>query len=407
MRSHGQFNKGIDARRNDTGLRRAEPGRLGVRSLAARILTAVLLAAFAALLALPAQAQTTTLVTLVSNTHLNPSSFPSPLKGAQKFTTGTETGGYVISEVGIHVSNGGGVKTTTVTIRENNSNNRPGDLVDTLTNPLTFTNNNVNTFTAPPNLTLMANTDYWVSVNEGTHTNTNNQVSFDTARNDAQTGQAGWEIGNDRLWRNFEHSNWASTSDSLMIEVRSTVRTASTDATLSDLTLEGATGGETITLSPAFDDDTGTYTASVANRIDLVTLTATKNDDNAMVVITGDDDLNTPESAELDLVVGSNTLTVTVTAEDTTTTKTYTITVTQEKAPLVSNTEESLSGSGTNSLVAQSFETGASVGGFTISEVQLRLVSVTDKSTSVRIREDNSGEPATGDPVASSRTRLP
>ena len=60
MRSHGQFNKGVDARRNDTGLRRAEPGRpgrLGVRPLAARVLTAVLLAAFAALLALPAQAQ--------------------------------------------------------------------------------------------------------------------------------------------------------------------------------------------------------------------------------------------------------------------------------------------------------------------------------------------------------------
>ena len=60
MRRHGQFNKGVDARRNDTGLRRAEPGRAGrlrARSLAARVLTAVLLAAFAALLALPAQAQ--------------------------------------------------------------------------------------------------------------------------------------------------------------------------------------------------------------------------------------------------------------------------------------------------------------------------------------------------------------
>ena len=60
MRPYGQFNKGIEARRNDTGLRRAEPGRAGrlrARSLAARVLTAVLLAAFAALLALPAQAQ--------------------------------------------------------------------------------------------------------------------------------------------------------------------------------------------------------------------------------------------------------------------------------------------------------------------------------------------------------------
>ena len=66
--------------------------------------------------------------------------------------------------------------------------------------------------------------------------------------------------------------------------------TISTDATLSALTLEGADGGETITLSPAFDADTETYTAAVVNRIDAVKLTATKNDDNAMVVITNDDD---------------------------------------------------------------------------------------------------------------------
>ena len=649
-------------------LKRAKTRRPG-RFLAALGLTAVILAAFAALLALPLQAQTTTPVTLVSNTHLSPSAFPATLRGAQKFTTGTETDGYVISEVGIRVRAGEGGRTTTVTIRENSSIDRPGDLVDTLTNPLTFTNNDVNTFTAPPNLTLMANTDYWVSVNEGTYNVSTNQLNFDTVQDDAQTGQAGWEIDNDRayrttangtwtvagpslmieirgttggftastdatlsdlaledgdsnaiplafasddyeygvsvengidsvvltvtkndanamvvitndddqtgspeeavlgllvgsntltvtvtaedgsttqtytvnveraaaiptlvsntnqtsigdsasflaqsfetgtnvdgytvsevdihlvdvsgrstsvkirennasdrpgtlvatltnprtlaadsintftapadtvlaadttywitanegissnranvarvgnggqigepgwaigddsLFRTAETSNWGTSGNILMIEIRGTSGgfTASTDATLSDLALEGATGGEAIALTPAFDADTITYTASVANRIDLVTLTATKNDDNAMVVITGDDDLNTPESAELDLVIGSNTLTVTVTAEDTTTTKTYTITVTQEKAPLVSNTEEILSGSGTNSLVAQSFKTGASVGGFTISEVQLRLVSGTDKSTSVRIRQDNNGEPATGDPVA-------
>ena len=115
-------------------------------------LAAALLAAFAALQALPLQAQSTT-VTLVSNTHLSPSAFPATLRGAQKFTTGTETDGYVISEVGIRIRDGGGARTTTVTIRENNSSNRPGDLVDTLTNPLTFTNNDVNTFTAAPNLT--------------------------------------------------------------------------------------------------------------------------------------------------------------------------------------------------------------------------------------------------------------
>ena len=40
-------------------------------------------------------------------------------------------------------------------------------------------------------------------------------------------------------------------------------------------------GGATITLTPGFATGTTTYTASVANGIDTVTLAATKNDSNA------------------------------------------------------------------------------------------------------------------------------
>ncbi len=103
--------------------------------------------------------------------------------------------------------------------------------------------------------------------------------------------------------------------------------------TLSDLTLEVSPGGEAITLSPSFDADTFTYSATVANEIDEVSMTATKADSLAAVVITGDNDTNTPDTADLDLDVGANTLTVTVTAEDSSTTKTYTINVTRTAAP--------------------------------------------------------------------------
>ena len=103
----------------------------------------------------------------------------------------------------------------------------------------------------------------------------------------------------------------------------------SNDATLSNLTIEGATDGESFTLSPRFDEDTFTYTAGVPNGIDAVTLTATTNHGNATVVITNDDNASTPDTADLDLTVGDNTLTVTVTAQDTNTTLTYTVTVTR------------------------------------------------------------------------------
>ena len=105
------------------------------------------------------------------------------------------------------------------------------------------------------------------------------------------------------------------------------------DATLSDLALEDG-DGNAIALSLPFAPDTAFYTASVAYYpIDPVTLTAVKNDSNARVVITNDDDTATLGEAELDLIVGSNTLTVTVTSEDGSTTKPYRVTVTRANAP--------------------------------------------------------------------------
>ena len=59
MQPHGKFDTCVDAGRNETALKRAEPGRVRVRPLAARGLAAVLIT-FAALLALPLQAEAQT-----------------------------------------------------------------------------------------------------------------------------------------------------------------------------------------------------------------------------------------------------------------------------------------------------------------------------------------------------------
>ena len=327
MQPLGRLDTGVDVERNDTALMRAEPGRQGslrVRSLVARALTAVLFVAFAALPALPLQAQTVT--TLVSNTGQTVNTSGSSHFQAQSFVTGDNTGGYTITEVQIRLRTVTSGDTTTVKIKEDDSG-APGNLVATLTNPATLTSSALNTFTAPANATLDASTPYWISVSEGV----SNRVTFASTNGDDETG---WSIGNDRQWRASESDSWSSEAASLILVIKGTVNTASTDdATLSALAIEGAIGGESISLSPTFDVDTGAYTASVVNRIDAVTLTATKNDTNATVVITSDDDTSTPGEAELDLSVGANTLTVTVTAEDTTTVLTYTITVTRAAAP--------------------------------------------------------------------------
>ena len=100
--------------------------------------------------------------------------------------------------------------------------------------------------------------------------------------------------------------------------------TASTDATLSALSL--STG----TLTPTFTADTHDYTASVANSVTSVTVTATPTHAEALVTgITADTD-STVENREVDLTVGANIITVSVIAQDGSSTQDYTVTVTRE-----------------------------------------------------------------------------
>ena len=100
-----------------------------------------------------------------------------------------------------------------------------------------------------------------------------------------------------------------------------------TDATLSALSVSGAT------LSPAFDADTTTYSATVANSVSQVTITQTTSETTATVeYLDGSDATRTDADTmtaglQVNLSVGTNTVKVKVTAPDTTTTQTYTVNV--------------------------------------------------------------------------------
>ena len=99
---------------------------------------------------------------------------------------------------------------------------------------------------------------------------------------------------------------------------------ASTDATLSSLTLSGVDFG-------IFDPATTGYTASVANDVTQTTVTPTTNDDGATyeIKLGGVTDAN----GTVSLAVGSNVITIEVTAEDGKTTRTYTVTVNRDTPP--------------------------------------------------------------------------
>ena len=126
----------------------------------------------------------------------------------------------------------------------------------------------------------------------------------------------------------------ANLTGTYTLSVRDITPMLSTDATLSALSL-----GTGVTLSPAFASGTVTYTASVANSVDEVTVTPTTNHASATVEIldTDDNELDDADDMEDDfqvaLSVGDTVIKVKVTAEDVTSTQTYTVTVTRDDFP--------------------------------------------------------------------------
>ena len=364
------------------------------------IITVAIILAFAALLTLPLPLQAQTTITLVSNAAEGNRSLISSDIHAQRFTTGPDVLGYFISTVELNLQNAAG-RNIAVMLKENNSSNRPGNLLETLTNPAPLVSSSVNTFTVPNDRTLDPNTTYWITINEGV---SGAKAQVRSRTENTETSAYGWTIGNTRLFKSSLNSNWTSvTSSFVQLVVRGTVRTASTDATLSDLALEDGSANE-ITLTPPFVTGTKSYTALVENSVSSITLTPTVNNANATVEYLDasdasitDTDTSTP-ALDAPLAVLDNTFKVKVTAEaGSTNTDTYTVVVTREaQAQSLTTFVTNTGGSGitdSDRFQAQSFETGANEGGYTVSQVDILLGDVSGKSTSVSIKEDNGGEP--------------
>ena len=101
-----------------------------------------------------------------------------------------------------------------------------------------------------------------------------------------------------------------------------------TDATLSALTVSDGTND--VALTPVFDSDTVSYTASVEHGVSSVTVTPTVNESHATVTVDGTTVNSGEASSAVSLTAGeANDILVVVTAEDTSVTKTYTVSVTR------------------------------------------------------------------------------
>ena len=366
-------------------------------------------------------------ITLVSNTGQTYSSSTAFSVGtlgtpkythAQSFTTGDDAAGYTLSSVELDIvgSTYNTNDTARLSIYTANSNGKPAAVKYTLTNPSSVSDG-LNAFTAPTGSTLEKETEYVVVVEQTGSGSFNVRVTPSNGQSSDDTG-AGWAIRDNRWWRGSDAGAWGSAGDKLRISVNGFLGavSASSDATLSDLTI-GA-GSDTTLLVPGFAAATTSYTASVANSVDEITVTPTTTDDTAAVEYldgsdAGIDDADgTADGQQAPLDVGENTIKIKVTAEDGTTTQTYSIIVTrqaQSAITLVSNT--GLSPSSTDSSTvgtvgtfkftqAQSFTTGNNTDGYTLSSVELDIVGSTyNTNNTARVSiytADSNGNPARG-----------
>ena len=333
----------VDAGSNNNALKKTAPGvSLRVRVIAALSLTALLLAAYAALATPPLQAQTTpqtTTTTLVSNID---SSGYRPQNGiwisgviAQSITTGPDTAGYPILEVRLFLRGAAG-RSTNIMIKEDD-NGEPGALVAALTNPDRFTDLSLITFTAPEGTTLDPDTTYWITVNEGLADGVRGVTPQTTSSNN-DAGEIGWSIGDEHLKQLENGEDWGGWTNTLYIEIKSTegAVAASSDASLRSMYIHPsphrADAGGQIRLRPDFSPNVTVYTAKVVNWIDRVTVSIYKRNVRASTEFSTGQWLNREDYASFDLANGSSTLTVTVTAEDAST-KIYAITLERSAEP--------------------------------------------------------------------------
>ena len=173
----------------------------------------------------------------------------------------THHAGYVyqINSTQILLQRSNGVK---VQVAPNDSDDNP-DLnsseVVTLTNPGSFTADALNTFTAPADATLDAETTYHVVVSSANEANGPQFRLNRTNSNSEDSGRAaGWRILDYRKWRSSGTSSWSmSSSTKLQIQIKGSAVAATNTPATGAPTISGTTTvGQTLTAATSGIADT-------------------------------------------------------------------------------------------------------------------------------------------------------
>ena len=341
MQPREQVDTGVDIGSNETAHERtsADPGRPGrgrLRPLAAGLV------AFAALLALPLQAQAQTVVTLVNSLSQTEGQSSTALGNnwevAQGFTTGSNADGYTLTNIrSVFPSILNNMPSLTVTLHKDAPTNAA---IATLTNPATIEVGQL-TFTAPANTTLDAATTYYVLFH-----GENIWLESTTSDDEDTNGLSDWSVEDVRYRRDDRMSGaFTEVAVSTPIRVRGTVDVATPTVSISadkttavfkedgityTLTRTGSTTAaldvsislsqpdgkdfllaadlpQTVTIAAGQSTNTFTIAASsfqhfaAGTMVEAGTLTAVVEDEDGPG---GDYDLGTPFSVNVAIVIG-------------------------------------------------------------------------------------------------------
>ena len=240
------------------------------------------LAAALALLACAAAAQAQTAKQLVSNTGQTDSTSRGFFNAdhAQQFTTGSNAAGYMLTRVDLRMRRQGTVAPSySVKIHENNSSDRPGAVVGTLTNPSSLSTSwHLAQFTSD-GIALDPSTKYFVvfDISSGSISST---IGITESEDEDVGAETGWSIADGSLTRLRATTSWTVHAHPRKIAVRgyalsglvSNTGLTSSTANLSfdhaqAFTTGSGTGGYKLTgVSLRLDDGTGTaptYTVKI------------------------------------------------------------------------------------------------------------------------------------------------
>ena len=345
---------------------------------------------------------------------------------AQSFRTGTNLTGYTLSSIDLKLDSSDSTNTPTVKLYSGSAN---GTELATFNGPARLDASSVKNYAFTPSSTVILprSTTYWV-VAEGVV-----KWVLGGTGEDA-TPAMGWSIANNYEFRIANLTGSFTTdpaAEVLQIRVNGILGgiVLSNDATLSALALEDASDDSAIAISPVFASGTTSYTASVDNDVDEITITPTVNEGNATVEYldssdTAITDANPGKAGhQVSLAVGANTIKVKVTAQDTTTTRHYRVsanavgtsdasgsddatteanTVTaQTDTTFISNSAQ-VGSISSITVRATAFTTGGNSGGYELSSVDIyvgaivgAIATVSTITPRVEIFEDNADNPGT------------